>query len=96
MPTDIEQKNIKLSDVFSKWKNYNEIWPLTGWIVSKLDNNRTKIAELFEMDSETKVEFFSWGHNSCYSNVFNDYLKDMLKNNEGHVLDILRKIEAGN
>ena len=94
MSQNRQQLSNELSEALLAWKNDNDIWPLMVWIRTKLDDNAQKISELFEMDDDTALEFYSWGHNSKYKNVFLGHLINMMKTDENHVIDILREVDG--
>lgn len=71
----------KYAKHFEKTKGYSEIAGYLPFVViwfrdlfkkANIDDGQVPI--LFEMDDETSEEFWSWGHNSRYANVFSLYL----------------------
>ena len=48
---------------------------LIVWIRQMLDKSGEEAAEYFDMPEETREDFWSWGHNSRWSNTFWCYLE---------------------
>lgn len=48
---------------------------LIVWIRTHVDANDIDPAEFFDMDEETAEDFYTWGHNSRWKNVFCDYIE---------------------
>ena len=75
----------KYAKHFEKTRGYSEIAGFLPFIViwfrdlfKEAGINDGQVPIEFEMDEETSEEFWSWGHNSRYANVFKQYLLDNL------------------